>query len=487
MSKKKTNTKYQLYINGKWREAADGSRFDADNPYTGEAWASFAEATTEDVESAIDAARHAFDTSWWRHEPRQRAAALQKLSDLLSQNAELMGRIEATDNGKLIGEMTAMAGMVPTYYRYFGEAADHIFGHTIRGASKDVFSYTLREPYGVVAVQTPWNTPLVIMSQAVAPALAAGNCVVIKPSEFASASTVEFAKLVDEAGFPPGVVNVVTGMGPVVGAALCSNPKVNKIAFTGSPTAGRLVARQASDLLIPTILELGGKSANIVFADADIDKAATGVVGGFTAASGQSCICGSRALVQRTVYDEVLDKIVAAVKSLTIGDPFDPKTQVGPFCTAQQLEKVEHFVKIGKDEGARLVAGGNKPDLGQGWFFEPTVFADVDPNMEIAQEEIFGPVLSVIPFEDEAEAIAIANNSIYGLGSGVWTQSPARAHRVAAEIRAGTVWINQYRRGDAAFPFGGVKESGYGRQSGQDAIYEFTTIKSVQMNIEPGS
>lgn len=475
---------YQLYINGQWREAANGKRLNSENPYSGETWASFAEATSEDVADAIDAAQDAFENSWWRHEPRRRAKALYKLAELLEQNVELIGRVGSTDNGKLVREMMAMAGMVPTYYRYFGELADHIFGQVIRGANKDVFSYTLHEPYGVVAVQTPWNSPLVIMSQAVAPALAAGNCVVIKPSEFASGSTVEFAKLVDQAGFPPGVVNIVTGMGPIVGAALCNNPKVNKIAFTGSPEAGRLVARQAADLLIPTIMELGGKSANIVFADADLEKAAVGVIGGFTASSGQSCVCGSRALIQRSVYDEMVNKIVAGVSSLKIGDPVDPDTQIGPFCTAQQLEKVEHFVELGKKDGARLVAGGNILDLGKGWFFEPTVFADVDPDMRIAQEEIFGPVLSVIPFDDEEEALTIANNSLYGLGSGIWTQSPARAHRVASEIKAGTVWINQYRRGDAAFPFGGVKESGYGRQSGQDAIYEFTTIKSVQMNIE---
>jgi aldehyde dehydrogenase (NAD+) len=475
--------RYKLFINGAWVDSASGKTFRSVDPFTGEDWAEVPEGDATDVAAAIDGARAAFENSWWRREPRKRAQVMQRLADLLQQNVEHLGPIESRDNGKLLREMLGMNTMTPTYYRYFAETADHIFGSVIRGGSPDVFSYTLREPYGVIGVQLPWNTPSVILAQAAAPALAAGNTLVIKPSEFAPVSTLEFARLAEDAGFPAGVINVVTGMGAVVGAALCNNSGIDKIAFTGSPEAGRLVASQAAQHLIPSVMELGGKSPNIVFEDANIDKAAAGVLGGFTAAGGQSCICGSRALIQESVYDEILERLAADVPKLTLGDPTDPNTDVGPFCTAQQLEKVKHFVEVGRQSGARLVVGGEQPAELGGWFFKPTVFADVDNKMEIAQEEIFGPVLSVIPFKDEADAIRIGNDTRVGLAAGIWTRDLGRAHRVAAELRAGTVWVNQYRRGDPAFPFGGYGESGYGRQSGQDALFDFTVLKSVQMDV----
>jgi len=333
-----------------------------------------------------------------------------------------------------------------------------------------------------VAFQTPWNSPLVIFAQGGAPALAAGNTIVLKPSEFASCSTMEFANLAHEAGIPAGVFNVVTGFGPVVGAALCSNTKVDKIAFTGSPQGGRIVGEQAARTLTPTVMELGGKSAHIVFADADFDKAVEALLAGFTASSGQSCVCGSRALVQADIYDRVVERLASMATKLKLGDPVDEQTQIGPFCTAAQLDKVSGLVAAANEEGARLVAGGKKPEGLDGWFYEPTIFADVDENMTIAQEEVFGPVLSMIRFETEEDAVRIANNSVFGLAAGIWTSDLGRAHRVAAELRAGTVWVNQYRKGDAAFPFGGRGESGFGRQSGEDAIYEFTTVKSVQVD-----
>jgi aldehyde dehydrogenase (NAD+) len=290
------------------------------------------------------------------------------------------------------------------------------------------------------------------------------------------------AKLADEAGFPPGVLNVVTGMGAVVGAALCSSPKVDKIAFTGSPEGGRIVGAQAARTLTPTVMELGGKSANIVFENADLDKAIAAVFAGFTASSGQSCVCGSRALVQASIYDQVVERLAVMAVDLKLGDPADPATQVGPFCTAAQLDKVSSFVSTAKDEGARLVAGGEQPSDQGGWFYKPTIFADVDENMTIAQEEVFGPVLSIIKFTDEDDAIRIANNSVYGLAAGIWTQDLGCAHRIAAQVRAGTVWVNQYRKGDPAFPFGGRGDSGFGRQSGEEAIFEFTSVKSVQID-----
>tara|TARA_B100001059_G_scaffold103161_1_gene102985 strand:- start:1595 stop:3046 length:1452 start_codon:yes stop_codon:yes gene_type:complete len=475
---------YQIYVNGEWADAQSRKSFLSSEPYTGKAWAEIPEGDERDVIAAVQAAKTAFDESWWKREPRRRAAVLQRLAELLTENIEVLAHVESRDNGKLLREMVGMNTMTPAYYRYFAETADHLFGSVIRGGSEDVFSYTLREPYGVIAVQLPWNTPSVILAQAAAPALAAGNTLVIKPSEFAAASTLEFAKLADQAGFPAGVINVVTGMGAVVGAALCNNSDIDKIAFTGSPEAGRLVARQAADYLIPSVLELGGKSPNIVFEDAHLDRACEGVLAGFTAAGGQSCICGSRALIHESVYDTLLEYLTAEAPKMTLGDPRDPGTQIGPFCTQQQLEKIKQFVEIGLQEGARLLTGGQAPKALDGWFYEPTVFADVRNDMQIAQEEIFGPVVSVIPFKDEAEAIRIANDTRYGLAAGIWTQNVARAHRVARELRAGSIWVNQYRKGDPAFPFGGFGESGYGRQSGQDALFEFTVPKSIQVNIE---
>lgn len=475
--------RYQLYINGEFRDAEGGKTFRSANPFTGEDWAELAEAQHSDVEAAITAARDAFENSWWRHEPQRRAAVMRKFADLLEENKEHIGRIGSRDNGKLIREMTGMATILPGFFRYFSEIADHIFGKVIRGADSNVFSYTLHEPYGVVAFQTPWNSPLVIFAQGGAPALAAGNTIVLKPSEFASCETMEMTKLAHQAGFPSGVLNVVTGMGPVVGAALCNSRNVDKIAFTGSPEAGRMVGEQAARLLIPTVMELGGKSANMIFEDADLERAIAGVFAGFTASSGQSCVCGSRALVHESIYDDVIAKLASMAIAVKLGDPAAPDTQMGPFCTAAQLDKVKGLVNIAKSEGARLVAGGEQPADLSGWFFKPTIFADVTENMTIAQQEVFGPVLSVIKFRDEAEAIRIANNSVYGLAAGVWSKDLGRAHRVAAAVKAGTVWINQYRKGEAAFPFGGRGDSGFGRQSGQDAIYEFSTIKSVQINI----
>ena len=320
------------------------------------------------------------------------------------------------------------------------------------------------------------------MAQPVAPALAAGNTVVVKPSELAPRSILELASLFAAAGFPPGVFNVVTGLGPVVGAALCAHPRIAKLTFTGSPGAGRLVAAQAAQRLVPVTMELGGKSANIVFPDADLDAAAAAVAGGFIAAGGQSCVAGSRAVVHESIYDDMIDRLTVHAKQVRMGDPARLTTDMGPVCTPAQLARISDLVKAGLDEGARLVIGGRQSaDLDGTLFFPPTILADVSSQMRIAQEEVFGPVLCVIPFRDEDHAVQIANDTVFGLAGGVWTSDLGRAHRVARAVRAGTIWVNHYRRGDPAFPFGGYGESGYGRFSGLDGYREMTRVKSIQI------
>jgi acyl-CoA reductase-like NAD-dependent aldehyde dehydrogenase len=360
--------------------------------------------------------------------------------------------------------------------------AETLTGDVPSGADPSVLSLTLREPYGVIGVQTPWNTPGVLMAQPVAPALAAGNTVVVKPSELAPSSILELASLFAAAGFPPGVFNVVTGLGPVVGAALCSHPRVAKLTFTGSPAAGRLVAVQAAQRLVPVTMELGGKSANIVFPDADLDSAAAAVAAGFIAAGGQSCVAGSRAVVHESIYDDMLGRLDAHAKQVRMGDPAQRTTDMGPVCTQAQFSRISNLLKAGLDEGARLVTGGRQSaDLDGTLFFPPTILADVSNQMTIAQEEVFGPVVCVIPFRDEQHAVEIANDTVFGLAGGVWTRDLDRAHRMARAVRAGTIWVNHYRRGDPAFPFGGYGESGYGRFSGIDGYREMTRVKSIQI------
>jgi aldehyde dehydrogenase (NAD+) len=346
-------------------------------------------------------------------------------------------------------------------------------------------SLTTREPYGVVGIQTPWNTPGMLYAQPAAPALAAGNTVVVKPSEFAPCSTLELARLAGQAGFPPGVVNVVTGLGPVVGAALSSHSDVDQLVFIGSPEAGRVVAAHAAASLIPVIMELGGKSANIVFADADLDRAAVGVAQGFTAAGGQSCVAGTRILVQREVREELVERVVAYIERLKLGDPADEATEMGPVCNQAQLDRIECYIQAGIAEGARLVTGGRQPDgLAGTLFYSPTLFVDVKPDAAVAREEIFGPVGCVLEFGNEAEAVAMANDTAYGLSGGVWTRDLDRAHRVSRALKAGTIWVNHYRNGDPAFPFGGFGQSGYGRFNGVEGYLQSTRTKSTQILLQ---
>jgi aldehyde dehydrogenase (NAD+) len=475
--------RYRMLIGGEWVDAAGGETFETENPYLGAAWALVPRATPEDVDHAVAAARKAFRApSWSGLTATARGALLRRLADLIAAEADRLAEIETRDNGKLITEMRTQLRYIPQWYHYFGGLADKVEGRVIPIDKPGMFNFTREEPLGVVAAITPWNSPLMLATWKLAPALAAGNTVVWKPSEFSSVSALEFGRLFEKAGFPPGVVNIVTGFGSEIGGRLVSHPQVAKIAFTGGDRTGQGVYELAARSIKPVTLELGGKSANIVFKDAVLDNAVKGVVSGIFAATGQTCIAGSRALVHRSIQDEFIDRLVALGRTARMGDPLLDTTQVGPITTRAQYKKVLDYIEIAKGEGARPVLGGGpatRPECGNGWFVEPTIFADVKPPMRIAQEEVFGPVLSVIPFDDDEEAIEIANDTQYGLAAGVWSQNIRTVFTLAQRLEAGTVWINSYRATSYLSPFGGYKRSGIGRESGLTAIREYLQEKSV--------
>jgi len=478
--------RYQLYIDGQFTDASSGEWFDSYNPYTGDVWGQIAKGTAADVDRAVTAAHTAFTSGAWPQlTASQRGALLRRLGDLIARDARRLAEVEVRDNGKLIAEMAAQMAYMPQWYYYFAGLADKIQGTVIPLDKKGFFNFTRNEPLGVVVAITPWNSPLLLSSWKIAPALAAGCTIVLKPSEFTSASSLEFMKLVEEAGFPPGVVNVVTGFGADVGAPLVEHPLVKKITFTGSDATGRAINQLAAKHFKHVSLELGGKSPNIVFADANLDDAVNGAVSGIFAATGQTCIAGSRLLLQESIHDEFMAKLTALASTARMGDPMSMDTQVGPVTTRQQYEKVLRYIDIAKADGAELVMGGapaTRPECGRGWFIEPTVFTGVTNDMRIAQEEVFGPILSVISFTDEEHAITIANDSKFGLGSGVWTSDIGRAFRMSERIQAGTVWVNTYRAVSYMSPFGGYKDSGLGRENGIDAIREYLQVKSVWIN-----
>ena len=475
--------RYQMFVDGRWIESSSGATFETENPFTGRAWATIPRGTPDDVDRAVRAAHTAFRAGAWpRMTASQRGALLRKLAELITQKSASLAEIEVRDNGKLYAEMSAQTAYMAQWYHYFGGLADKIEGAVIPTDKPETFNYTRYEPLGVVAAIVPWNSPLLLMSWKLAPALAAGNTVVVKPSEYTSASALEFMRLVEEAGFPPGVVNVVTGFGAETGAPLIEHPLVAKIAFTGSDITGQKVYEAAARGMKRVSLELGGKSPNIVFDDADIENAIKGVISGIFAATGQTCIAGSRLLVQRTIHREFVDRLVAFAKTARMGNPMDRDTQIGPVTNRPQYDKILNYMDVAKSEGAVAVLGGaraTRPECGDGWFVEPTIFDGVHNSMRIAQEEVFGPILAVIPFEDEDDAVQIANDTIYGLAAGVWTQSMRRALMMAERLQAGTVWINTYRAISYLSPFGGYKRSGIGRESGQEAIKEYLQVKSV--------
>jgi (Z)-2-((N-methylformamido)methylene)-5-hydroxybutyrolactone dehydrogenase len=478
-----TLTRYRMYVGGEWIDAGSGDCFESDNPYLGEPWALIPRGTAADADRAVRAAHTAFTSGEWpRLTASRRGALLRRLGDLISERSAELAEIEVRDNGKLYAEMSAQCAYMAQWYHYYGGLADKIEGSVLPTDKPDTFNYTRYEPLGVVVAIIPWNSPLLLMAWKLAPALAAGNTVVVKPSEFTSASALEFMKLVEAAGFPPGVVNVVTGFGADVGAPLIEHPLVRKVAFTGSDATGQKVYEGAARGMKRVSMELGGKSPNIVFEDADVDNAIKGVISGIFAATGQTCIAGSRLLVQQSLHDQFLEKLVAFAKTARMGNPMSKDTQIGPVTNKPQLEKILKYIDIAKGEGARAVLGGSRasrPECGNGWFVEPTIFSGVRNSMRIAQEEVFGPVLAVIPFKDDEEAIAIGNDVVYGLAAGVWTQNIRRALTMAEKLQVGTVWVNTYRAVSYLSPFGGYKRSGLGRESGQEMIKEYLQVKSV--------
>jgi aldehyde dehydrogenase (NAD+) len=472
-----------LFIDGQWVEALSGATFRTINPATEEPITDVAEGRAEDIDRAVHAARRAFASGPWpAMAPADRARILWTIGDLLEARAAEIAALESIDSGKTITEASRVdVPLAADCFRYFAGFATKIEGETIP-VRAPCLNYTLREPIGVIGQIIPWNFPILLAAWKVAPALAAGNTIVLKPAEQTPLTALRLADLAREAGLPPGVLNVVPGFGPAAGAALVEHPGVDKIAFTGSTSVGSEIMRRAAPTLKRLTLELGGKSPNVVFADADLDAAVRGATNGIFYNKGEVCTAGSRLFLEEAVHDAFLDRLQAHTAKLKQGDPLDPKTRLGPQVSDTQMRRVLTYVDKGRSEGARLVSGGSRAP-GRGYFVQPTIFADVRPEMTIAREEIFGPVLSVIRFRDADDVVRAANDTVYGLAAAVWTRDIKKAHRAARLLQAGTVWINTYGLYDSAMPFGGYKQSGFGRELGRHGLEEYTQTKSVWVDL----
>jgi acyl-CoA reductase-like NAD-dependent aldehyde dehydrogenase len=474
---------YKMLIDGEWVAASDGAVFDSVNPATGEVWSRVPEATAADVDRAVTAAHRAFKTGPWAAMlPNQRGQMLRKLADLLTENSELLGRTESVDTGKMLKETRWQAKYIADFFQFYAGCADKISGEVLPIDKPDMFVFTDREPLGVVAAVVPWNSQLFLVAVKIGPALAAGNTVVLKASEHASAALLEFGALIEQAGFPPGVVNIITGHGDPCGKALTSHPKVARISFTGGPGAAKQVIYNSAENFAEVSLELGGKSPFIVFDDANIESAVNGSIAGIFGATGQSCVAGSRLYLHEDIADRFLDQMVGFAKGIKIGDPLLEDTQMGPLCTLGQLARVEAEVAKAKAQGGNILCGGKRPDGFCGNYFEPTIIDCPRQEMDIVDTEMFGPVLSVLRFKTEQEVIELANDTVHGLAAGVFTQDSARSLRVARAIEAGIVWVNTYRVVSPIAEFGGNKGSGYGRESGFQAMYDYTRPKTIWIN-----
>ena len=476
--------RYQMLIDGAWVDASDGQRFDSVNPHDGLAWATIPEATSDDVDRAVRAAHRAQSEGPWASlTPSQRGKYVSKLGTLLAENSEALGRVETRDTGKLYKETAWQAKYIAEYFHFFGGAADKVSGETLPIDKPDMFVFTDREPLGVIAAVIPWNSQMFLSATKIAPALAAGNSIVLKASEEASAPLLEFGKLVAQAGIPEGVINIVTGHGEPCGRALTSHPLVAKVAFTGGPNAARHVIGNSAHNFAQVSLELGGKSPFIVFDDANLESAVNGSVAGIFGASGQSCVAGSRLYLHEDIADAFLDKMIAVAQGITIGDPMADDTEMGPLCTTAQIQHIKAQIAQAKTEGCTLLTGGDAVAGLGGQYFQPTIIEAPRQDASIVDTELFGPVLTVQRFKDEAQALALANDTKHGLAAGIFTRDSARSLRMARSVRAGIVWVNTYRAISPIAAFGGERHSGYGREAGLQAMADYTRPKTVWMNM----